>query len=84
MDIRGFQPLRDDGEQLHTLPARSIRRGPPDGLIILQAAVPARSMAGESERVIILNFGHTHGSACFKIMDVKTEMIVHSREVIWH
>ena len=31
-----------------------------------------------------LSFGYTHGSDRFKVMDVKTGRVVHSRDVTWH
>ena len=30
-----------------------------------------------------LNFGHNHGSDCFKLMDAETGRVVHSRNVTW-
>ena len=48
--IRGVEPLRDDGEQRHTFPARSIIRGPPANanFAVLQAGVQSRFTAEEN------------------------------------
>ena len=41
-------------------------------------------MDRQARPCFFLNFGYNHGSDCFKVMDVETGRIVHSRDVTWH
>ena len=41
-------------------------------------------MDRQARPCFFLNFGYNHGSDCFKLMDVETGRIVHSRDVTWH
>ena len=46
--------------------------------------VPRQSKLDRQARPrYILNFGHNHGSDCFKIINTETRRIVYSREVTW-
>ena len=47
--------------------------------------VPRQSkMDRQARPCFFQNFGYSHGSDCFKIMDVETGRIVHLRDVTWH